>query len=487
MAIEIHNRAVARLIRLAQTRRVRADKDESWHEVLEAQSLEVHSSTRYLAPERIGDLRVASDLQVEGMDHVYRSSGLGVPLVAHRFTDESGPPDVQDQFFPRELRIAATAVARPGGSFENGDWHRYPPTIELLDPFQQHSVPVGARSANLASDRTTPLAMQVARGHLPALEWTGLFDSNFERPGLEARLYMLRPYAQGKIPVVFVHGLASSPRAWVQTINELQNDPSIAARFQFWMFLYPTGQPIPGSAERLRQSLIKVRESFDPSHTDLAFERMVLVGHSMGGLLSKMMVQDSKLAVWNATITIPRDQFKASPQVRQSLESVLIFRPLPFVARVVFIATPHRGSPIADSRFGQTIAALVRRPANVAAHIAEIEAMNGPDVISPELRGRAINAIENLRTDSPILSALYEIPIQPGVTYHSIIPLIDGGLATDGVVEYRSSHLDGAASERIFAGTHLSQQDPIATSELARILREHLAASSSNAVAAQRN
>ncbi len=145
------------------------------------------------------------------------------------------------------------------------------------------------------------------------------------------------------------------------------------------------------------------------------------------------------------------------------------------MSRVVFIATPHRGSPIADSRFGQTIASMVRRPARLDAHIAEIEALNGPDVISPEMRGRALNAITNLRTDSPILAALDRIPIQPGVRYHSIIPLIEGTTDTDGVVEYRSSHLEGALSERIFAGTHVSQQDPVVTRELDRILEEHLA------------
>ena len=362
---------------------------------------------------------------------------------------------------------------------------RNPLRIELLDPFQQQAVDVGAREAHLAFDRTMPLAMQVGRSRLADLEWTGLFDSNFERPGLEAGLYMLRPYEHDKIPVVFVHGLASSPRAWVQTINELQNNPSIAAHYQFWMFMCPTGQPIPGSADRLRQSLIKARETFDPGHSDTTFDQMVLVGHSMGGLLSKMMVQDSKLELWNATITVPRDQFKGSPQLQQALDRVLIFRPLPFVTRVVFIATPHRGSPIANSRFGQTIAALVRRPANVDAHIAEIEAMNGPDVISPEMRGRALNAINNLRTDSPILATLDQIPIQSGVRYHSIIPLINGDTPIDGVVEYRSSHLEGAASERIFPGTHFSQQDPFVTRELDRILREHRAASNSVAVTTQ--
>jgi Alpha/beta hydrolase family len=477
LATDIHNRAVARLIRVAQTRHVRDGGKRSWLQVLVAQGLEVHSSSKFLAPERIGDLGVARDLKVEGMDHVYRSSGLGVPLIAHRFTDESREPDAQDQFFPREMRFAATAVMVPGGSLMGGDWRRNPSTIDLLDPFQQRSIAVGTREAHLATDRTTPLALQVARGQLAALEWTGLFDSNFERPGLEAALYMLRPYEPGKIPVVFVHGLFSSPRAWVQTMNELQNTPSIASRYQFWMFMYPTGLPIPGSAARLRQSLTKARETLDPRHSDAAFDRMVLVGHSMGGLLAKMMVQDSQFTLWDAAITIPRDQFKGSPEIQESLDNVLTFRPLPFVSRVVFIATPHRGSPIADSGFGQAIASLVRRQAAQDARIAEIETLNGPDVISPELRGRALNAISNLRTDSPILAALDHIPIQSGVRYHSIIPLIKGTTDTDGVVEYRSSHLDGALSEKIFAGTHISQQDPVVTRELDRILQEHLAIS----------
>ena len=479
LAVEIHNRAVARLIRLAQTRRVREGENQNWREVLEAQGLLVHSSTVYLAPERIGDLSVASDLEVEGMDHVYRSSGLGVPLIAHRYTDDSGSPDIQDQFFPREMRIAATAVVLPGGGLLRGEWRRNPPTIDLLDPFRERSAAIGEREVDLATDRTTPLAMQVARGQLAALEWTGLFDSNFERPGLEAALYMLRPYEPGKIPVVFVHGLASSPRAWVQTINELQNTQAIASRYQFWLFIYPTGQPIPTSAAQLRQSLTKAREAFDPGHSDAAFNRMVLVGHSMGGVLSKMMVQDSKLTLWDATITVPRDRFRASAELQQTLDNVFIFQPLPFVSRVVFIATPHRGSPVADSRFGQAIASMVRRPARLDARIAQIEALNGPEVMSPEMRGRALNAITNLRTDSPILAALDRIPIQPGVSYHSIIPLIDGKIDTDGVVEYRSSHLEGAASERIFAGTHFSQEDPVATHELDRILHEHLAAAGS--------
>ncbi len=191
------------------------------------------------------------------------------------------------------MRVAATAVMSAGGGLE-GAWRQNPATLDLIDPFQRPSVAVADNKSSWRpiGRRRWPCR---SRGHLSALEWTGLFDSNFEQPGTDAGLYMLRPYEPGKIPVMFVHGLVSSPRAWVQTINELQNTPGLASRYQFWMFIYPTGMPIPGSAARLREAIAKARYSLDPGRADPAFGQMVLVGHSMGGLLSKMMAQDSRL------------------------------------------------------------------------------------------------------------------------------------------------------------------------------------------------
>ncbi|MFI5458911.1 MAG: esterase/lipase family protein [Isosphaerales bacterium] len=488
VALTIHNRAVARLVRIAQANDVRQGR--SWRQILSTQEITVRSSTPFLDPEQVADLRVASDYRVEGMDHVYCTTGLGVPLIAHRFAERSDlpdPPDPRNQFFPREMRVGATAVLTPAGGLRGGQWRRGPAMLVLFDPFWDRSHVVGQREIVLASDRTTPLVVQMARRDLVTLEWTGLFESDFKRKGVDTGLYLLHPYEPGKIPVVFVHGLVSSPRAWVQTINEFRNTPALAARYQFWMFLYPTGKPIPTSAARLREALAQVRDTFDPNHDDRAFDRMVLVGHSMGGLLSKMMVQDSELTLWDATITVPHDRFKAPPELQKTLDEVLIFQRLPNVSRVVFIATPHRGSPIADSRFGQAVSDIVRRPAQLDANIAELEALNGPDVISSELRGHALNAISNLRTDSPILAALARIPIHQSVSYHSILPLIGGSMDTDGVVEYRSSHLEGAASESIVAGTHLSQQDPDVIRELDRILRQHAATTRSTDAAAEGN
>jgi pimeloyl-ACP methyl ester carboxylesterase len=476
LAIKIHNGAVSRLIRASQTQGRRAGRN--WRDVLDGQGIALTATATYLNPRQIADLRVVADLQVKGMDHVYQRTGLGVPLVAHRVVplDTKTPEvqDVEDEFLPRDLRTGATAVMKPSGGLIDGRWHDGPATLALIDSFGHKYTTLGERLIELAVDRTTPLAALLAGRRLAMLEWTGLFDSRFNQQGLDTALYMSRPYEPGKIPVIFVHGLVSSPRAWVKTINELENTPRIDSRYQFWVFLYPTGLPIPSSARRLRESLLRVRNVVDPTHSDPALDHAVLVGHSMGGVLSKMMAQETGTALWNAAITVPPERFRAPRELRESLEEMLVFEPVPFVSRLVFIATPHRGSPIANGPVGWVVSGLMHRPMEQAERIKEIEALNGPNVLTRELRASPLNSISSLRTDSPILAALDRIPINPSVPYHSIIPRLRRNADSDGVVDYVSSHLEGAESEKIVTGDHSSQESPEVTDEIRRILTEHL-------------
>jgi pimeloyl-ACP methyl ester carboxylesterase len=284
---------------------------------------------------------------------------------------------------------------------------------------------------------------------------------------------MLRPYAPGKIPVVFVHGLSASPVAFVQAINVFQNDPVLSSRYQLWMFVYPTGRPIVRSALRLREALGRAEASYG---SDPAFHRMVVVGHSMGGILTHMMVSDSGREVWDGLLNAPPESLRASPETRATLDQLLFFRPLPYVRRVVFIAAPHRGSRIANGPIGRYFGGRIQAPADQAAAVAEIKSWNGPEAIRDEnFAGESINAIGNLRVDSPLLLAVSRLPVTPGVPYHTIAFRFAGHAPGDLVVPLWSAHLEGAASEAVFPGYHGSEQGPHALGELRRILLDHLA------------
>ena len=469
-AAEVHNRALARVLRLAQRPDVR--RGRTWQETLAGHGLVAGAAAPVLDPARFAVLTVADDLLVGGMQHVYKAGGVGVPVVADRVVDRDKSADPQESYYPVPLRLGATAVVVPGAGSE---WRRAPASLDFRDAFDDGPVRLAGRSVPLAHDRTSALVLHADRSLLTSLEYSGLFRASFGGE-MNAGIYMLRPYQPGKIPVVLVHGLTSSPRAFVQTLNELSNDPGLSGRFQFWVFLYPTGLPIPGSAARLREALTRARETFDPGRADPAFDRTVLVGHSMGGLLSKAMVQDTGMALWDATMAVPVDRLVAPPGVREQLTEALVFRPVPFVRRVVFIATPHRGSNTADRLFGTVVSRFIRGPSEQAEMVKELERLNGPEVMAREVRGaNALDSVQELRTDSPVLRVLDRLPIDPSVPYHSIIPMIAERLGTDGLVPYTSAHLDGASSELIIPGTHSAQQTPAATDELRRILRVHLA------------
>jgi pimeloyl-ACP methyl ester carboxylesterase len=405
------------------------------------------------------------------MRHVFRACGLGVPVVGTRCVDRNRPTEADESFFPPRFRIAATALAVPGGGLAGGAYRLSTLTLAFYDPFRVGSLRAGGRDLPLASDRTTHLALQASQGRLPAQAMRGLFTGELG-PDVEPGLYLLRPYAPGKIPVVFVHGLASSPVAFLQAINDFQNDPALSARYQFWVFVYPTGRPVVASARRLREELGRAEASYG---TDPAFRRMVVIGHSMGGILAHMVVSDSGREVWDGALNVPPEGLLASPPTRAALDELLFFHPMPCVRRVVFIATPHRGSRLANGVVGRAFGRRIRPPSDQTSVVAEVEALNGPGVIRDEnFQGASINGIGNLRVDSPLLLAVSRLSVAPGVPYHTIAFRFAGHAPNDLVVPLWSAHLDGAASEAILPGTHGSEQAPATLDEVRRILLEHL-------------
>jgi hypothetical protein len=477
-AHETHDAAVARLLVLAQKGPIFAVSalESDWLATLRQLGISVAGTTRLLAPDRIGCLVSAGEYHVSGFSHHYGSDGLGVPLVALWPPDRArGARAPEDRYFPDDVATPATAVLRAGEQGTGGPWHGRSLTLILHDPFDYRTIEAGGKAWPLAADRTTALAVQVNRGRgLRGAALSGVLASDLGR--FEEGLYLLRPYQPGKIPVVLVHGLISSPLAWAETYNELCNDPALADHYQFWIFLYATGEPIPVAAAHLREILREAMATFDPSGLEPALHQMVVIGHSQGGLLTKILAQDSGLTIWNAVVNVAYPASLLAHESQALLDRALIFRPEPHVRRLVFIATPHGGSPVADGPLGRLGLVLSRPQGNTARIGAELEAAYGPDSYNGGLRGETFS-LRNLSPSSRVIQGLRTIPIDPSVPHHSIVLELKHHTAYgrgDGLVPYESSHLPSATSEVIVPGFHVQVGRQGVTDELRRILRIHL-------------
>ena len=298
-----------------------------------------------------------------------------------------------------------------------------------------------------------------------------------ELPGHDpVRLETRRPYERGKVPVVFVHGLWGSPRNWDRMIEDLESEPALRRRFQLWTFAYASGHSIPYSAHLLRQSLRRARRVFDLDGTDAAFDRMVVVGHSLGGILAKMMVQSGGPRLWQAVCARPIEQVIGPPAERQLLREAFFYKPVPEVRRVILIATPHRGSPLAARRLRDLATQLCWRPNRFRQAHDVLLSHNAFDMFDDGSRVQLATSAGELAAGHPLLLRLCELGIDSSVRSHSIIadlrdpPRPDG---TDGIVPYSSSHLGGVASELLVHGLHICLNHPAVIEEVRRILMEH--------------
>jgi hypothetical protein len=342
--------------------------------------------------------------------------------------------------------------------------------LSLHDPTLRETVRIAGATRPLAADFTAPLA------YYPHPLFLGLMEAmRVDRYYRTAGLTMLQPYDPERIPIVFVHGLISEPGMWRDTIDAVESDPVLRGRFQFWAFGYPTGDPISISALQLRESLAGVYRLY-PRTRD-----MVLISHSLGGLLSKMQTISTGRAAWDEVFGSDADRLYAKVPPDNLVKRALIFEANPRVKRVVFICVPHRGSPLADNSIGAIGLSLIHLPAQV---VDNIQSQIGHSlVVIGGKKGFVFPpSVHGLSPKSTLLHALDKRPIQ--APHHTIAG--DRGKgdtpnSSDGVVLYQSSHLDSAQSELIVPGPHGSFDLPQTVAEIQRILHLHLQATSHRA------
>jgi pimeloyl-ACP methyl ester carboxylesterase len=292
-------------------------------------------------------------------------------------------------------------------------------------------------------------------------------------------LSLLRPYVRGKIPAVLIHGLGATPESWAQMIDRLEANPVIRNRYQFWTFGYATGQPILYSASLLRQALRQARERYDPGKTDRAFDQMVLVGYSMGGILARVMARDSRSVLWEQISDQPVEKLRGPSDACDALRQSFFFKAVPEVHRIIYIATPHRGSQV-DQGALHWLASQLNQPLETLRKLhSSLVASNAPEFFRESFRQGLSSSVDQLEWEHPRLMAIDHLGLSPEVQVHSVIadvndPPSAGG--TDGVVSYASSHLDNAKSEVIVHSGHLCLGNPQVIDECARILTENLSA-----------
>ena len=260
---------------------------------------------------------------------------------------------------------------------------------------------------------------------------------------------------------------------WAETYNRLQGDPDIRSRYQFWFFQYDSGNPIALSALHLRDAITAAVARLDPNGKDPALRRMVLVGHSQGGLLVKMQSISTGDRLWNAVSRKRLDELRLSDDTRTLLRRGLFVEPLPEVSRVVFISTPHRGSFVAGYRIVldlmRRLAVLPTRFASLATVIAQ-----NPDVARTPF---VPTAVDNMAPGHPFILGLQQIAVAPSIPAHSIISVDTSGPVeegNDGVVAYSSAYIEPVESELVVRSPHSCQGNPHTMEEVRRILRLHV-------------
>ncbi len=423
--------------------------------------------------------RFVSDYEIRGLQNQYHSYGLGVPLIAVR--KHHANPSGEEKYYPPGVTFPVTAFLRVLPSRDQDPTHHVV-HIELHDTLNNSYVNVDGRPVPLESDLTTPLAYALNQKRLRNLDSStaGLLDPA-QTEKLQG-LYMLEPYQPGKIPVLMIHGIWSSPITWMEMFNDLRRAPEIRSRYQFWFYLYPSGEPFWDSAAKLRADLVEARRIIDPRRQQPALDQMVLVGHSMGGLVAELQTLDSRDDFWKVISDQPLEALKASDAARKYLVDTYFFRPNPAVRRVITIGTPFHGSQMANSTTRWLGNKLIKLPEMTLDDARQLHKDN-PDMFHEPCNLIDIRtSIDALAPDSPILPVMAEAQRAAWVRYHNIIGRVpDRSLigrvvgGSDGLVSCESAHQEKAVSEIVVNADHLElTRHPLSVLEVHRVLLDHL-------------
>jgi len=343
-----------------------------------------------------------------------------------------------------------------------------------LDPLATETVKFGSHTYPVAADFTAPIALALAE-----LKPRKTEIQHFLKPSdfaSSTRLARLQPYDPKKIPLLVIHGLGDSQATWAPMIEALRGDATIRQNYQIWFYSYPTGYPYPLMAALLRDKMDAI-DAYYPGHKPI-----VVIGHSMGGMIARELMTDSGLAIWNTFFDTPPDKTPLSPVAKAILTKTLIFNHRTDISRVIYMSASLRGANMATSFLGNLGENIIGSPPDLSKVGKELAMLSKPRTTDGKKLKRAPNSIDALDPNNRFVTTIDKIPLAKGIPYHSVIA--DRGKggnhdhtppeSSDGIVPYWSSHLDGAQSELIVPSDHWSNRSPEGIAEVRRILLQHI-------------
>lgn len=408
---------------------------------------------------------LADSFLVKGLSTRNREPGLGTPVICvkpetSRWAYRSSTPASILLQCPSSL----AAVATTNGTASLG----------LYSPFETTSVKIGSAEVPIESDLTAHLAYNLSDSRV----WK-LGRLHFLAPAehIPSQLLQNQPYNPERIPLVLVHGTFSSPLTWAEMANTILSDPVLRRRYQIWSFIYGSGNPLVRSIGDFRGALQTEIDRLDPAGTNQLLRQMVVIGHSQGGLLTKSAVVHTGDEIWNIISTNRLEDLRVSEAERSRIRKSLYLEPLPFVKRVVFIATPHRGSYLSGSFARRLAQRVVNLPSALRSRSRDVLQLTSGSELGKFISGRMPTSLDGMSPRNPALLAIAKVPIDDNVRAHSIIPVKsekDLEKARDGVVAYESAHLENVDSECVVVCGHSCLNQPATIREVQRILHLHL-------------
>lgn len=435
-------------------------------------SVSVPFPTPWLSLDQLGPFEFTSDYELKNLRNRHTTDGLGVPIMARRRRPQQ--QTALEKYYADDLTVPMTVLVRNSDNPTQNNQHF---SLQLFDPRESDGVLVGQTLVPIATDLSTPLAWFLTDPRNSLLETFA-----FLRPDKASRLeglYMVQPFDPDRIPVLMVHGIWSSPLTWMEMFNDLQSDPVLRDKYQFWFYMYPTGEPLAFTTAKLRERLKTLRAECDHLGRNRKLNDMVVVGHSMGGLMAYLLSIDSQDKLWNTVSDRSLDDIQADPETQEKIRQVFFFESDRSIDRIVTIASPFQGSGFANGFTRWITGTLVSIPAATSQLSDLIFRQGKQDPLERILAPRT--SVDSLNKDSAVLNLIGHTSVPEQIIHHNIVGIQKKrwwkfwNKNSDGVVSYESARRTDADSEvRVQASHSHVHRSPDAIGEVRRVLLEHL-------------